>query len=210
MIDRFYIRSGVSGWPVEKQEALCPAGIEPYRDILSSAKLKLLRENPDLLIQRNAMLRPTSRSGKEVIGVASLRILACSCKDFLAVTAAAFARGASIYAFDTGETYSPDMTAAQTNEMNRRFVGALDKSRTAYSQPKGVIAAAERKAERREAALVIARKHWGDPASELSALEVAKLAGLKSAQVLYKHLGPRWRAKERQIRRNAKKEKGNV
>lgn len=188
---RPYVRDGVPGLPMERQEEMLAAlGLDLsdgkiYRDELSRPKIRKRAPLPE----RDAAISP--RRPGETIYVASLRVLGWDSHEAIRAMTTAANNAAKIHCADTGETYSaetvaPDILSALTRAEQAR--------RRARMAPAGDSARAAQ--ERRVAkGLAIAREHWGRPPGEISVIEIAKLAGL-SSRTLYHHLKPRTEAQE--------------
>ena len=205
MIDRYYIRNGVPGWPEKKQEELAPDGVPIYRDILGASKLKAMKAgNASLLVERAAMLRPTSRQTKgEEIGVAAIHVIGFNVQDVLATLAAAWKRGAVFVDVSAGRSYSNALDASQIAELLANYEKTRKRAQTEAARGEGHAAHIAKKLARTEKALKIARPLWGDKDAPSAAI-IAEKAGC-SVRLLYDNLGPRSRAKARQARREKRK-----
>lgn len=190
---RPYVRSGVPGLSMERQEEMLTAigidfsgnGYGIFCDKLSRAKI--LKRAP--LPERDSVVNPTHTG--EVIYVASLRVLGWDHLDVAKAMAQAARRAASIHCADTGETYSPTTTAP---DILNALIRAEEARRRTRLDPAREAARAT-KQRRIEKGLAIARQHWPRPPGEISVKEIAKLAGL-SVRTLYHRLPPRTQAQE--------------
>jgi hypothetical protein len=189
---RPYVRDGVPGLPMERQEeVLAPLGFDMadnalvWRDELSRPKIRKRAALPE----RDSAVSPPHAG--EVVYIASLRVLGWDNLDVIRAMAVAAKHQARIHCVDTGETYSADTAAPE-------ILSALTRSEEARRRARMAPAASASGATRRlriEKGLAIAREHWGRPAGEISVVEIAKLAGL-STRTLYHHLSPRTLAQE--------------
>lgn len=170
------------------------SGEAVYRDELSAARMKKRRpqDRYALLTQRAMMLRPTSRKAPEVIAVASMRVLALDPVDVMHCLSAALARGATVWALDTGKVYSeqvPGMAeaTAMLAETGEEMRTRSRQAQTEPGRPEAVKARVLKAKKRREPKLEEARKMWG--VTDLSREEIARQVGL-SVATLNRHLGP--------------------
>ncbi len=202
MRERGYVREGVVGWPVERQiEVLAEAGITGplYHDTMSRADKRGRRTSA--LVEREAMLRPTSRQAPEIIVVATIRALALNFgPDLLGTLKAAGERHATVRALAEGLEIPPGAsigvitTAALAWDKGRRDDQTVD------ARTKGAAAAAARAAERRAKAIAIAQPLWGLPSEEMPSAEIERRAGI-SITTLYRELGRRTPAQRRAKRK---------
>jgi hypothetical protein len=188
---RPYVRDGVPGLSMEKQEEMLEAlGLDlsdqkAYRDNLSRPKIR--KRAP--LVERDLAIVP--RLPGETIYVASLRVLGWDSHEVIRVMAIAAAKAAKIHCVDTSETYSAETPAPEILSALTRAEQARRRARMA---PAGNSAQAAQK-RRVEKGLAIAKEHWGRPPGEISVAEIAKLAGL-STRTLYHHMPSRTQTQE--------------
>lgn len=191
---RAYVSNLSKVWPEAEQRRVISEwvqrvqpGAKPpeYRDILTRRGLQ--SRKPELLTDRAAMLRPTSRRADETIVVAALGCLAVSPADLAAVIAAASARRATLDVVADGLTIPPDPPAAVLAAVlavweRRRRQGLHEAGRMA-----GQRAAVAKRREKVTAALALVDQAW---ATDAPLADLVALSGLTS-KTLYKHLGPR-------------------
>jgi hypothetical protein len=188
---RPYVRDGVPGLPMERQEEMLAAiGLDIsddkiYRDKLSRPKIRARAPLPE----RDYAATP--RQPGEIVYVASLRVLGWDHLDVIRAMAVAAKHRALIHCVDTGETYSPETASP---DILSALTRAEEARRRARMAPAGTSARAAQK-RRLEVGLEIAREHWGRPPGEISVVEISKLSGL-SARTLYHHLPSRTIAQE--------------
>ena len=191
---RPYMRDGVPGLPIERQEEMLAAlGLDLsdkkiYADQLSRKKIASRAPLPE----RDYVVDPPHVG--ETIYVAGLRVLGWDHLDVLRATAKAFSKQCRIYCADTGEVYSAETPAAEMVAALVRAEEARRRARTRRAQ-EGQLSA---RAARLKAGLEIARREWP------GLLTVAEIAGMAklSTRTLYAHLGDRAAAREKEARKN--------
>lgn len=170
-INRFYIRAGVKGFSVELQKQMqadagC-ADVATYQDIKTFSEkkrreAKTLEQRQKLLSERTALLRPTSREGAEVIGVAGIRCLAISLRDLVSVLAACKDRNASIFCVNTGSLYDPaTMSVVDTDRMQAEFEGAVRAHQTSEGRKVGPEARSKQAEKDRAPIIKLVQPLWG-------------------------------------------------
>jgi hypothetical protein len=172
-----------------------------YRDELSKAALK--RRDTSMLFEREAMLRPTARSGGEVIRVASLAVLAMTTRDLAEVIAAAAARKATIEAVAEGLAIPPDPPAVIMAQALEAWEKARHRAQTEGGRLAGAKIAAERNRQRTAAGLALIRDDWSLPTEEVSTAELVERSGL-SYKTIWEHLGKRSKAQKTRLKREAR------
>lgn len=212
-IDRFYLRAGVKGFPVElqreMQEVAGCAHVPTYDDVKFSERkrreAKTLADRQALLSQRTLMLRPTARTEHEVIGVAGIRCLAINLRDLVSVLAACKDRNASIYCVNTGRLYDPaHMTVEDTDRIQGEFETAVRVHQTTEGRKVGPQARSKQAEKDRAPIIKLVKPIWGhspdDPRYKSGAEIVRWLKeehGIKSSlSALNNWLGPRWKARK--------------
>jgi hypothetical protein len=140
-------------WTIMRQEAALAA-------ILPQAKV--FRDDDDSFVQRDNILRPTSRKSSCSVGVASLAVLAKRLPDFRGFVGRLFDRGWSLVVFEG----DPPQTISDTAAAVEAWQEARRQSRTQGATQHGGQATKEKfeallrdKCERY-------REHWGDPRFE--------------------------------------------
>jgi hypothetical protein len=189
-----YIRSGVSGWPIDKQEAaLRAAGFNGviYRDdhLFKSRRVKNVEA---LLKERTEMLRQTTshRKAEVTIWVASYLCLAISPVDLTLVLGKAIAGNVTIRALDVDAKIGPGAGLTEISQAIQTFDQARRRQQTRAARTRGTEVAAERARRRSPPKLTKARELWGQPTETITTKAIAVKAGL-SVKTLYKHLGKR-------------------
>lgn len=188
-----YIRNGVWGWPVSRQEKMLGDALDPdrlYQDKLTADQARRpSRINPTWLKERKALLRHTSRI--EGIHVATVLTLAVSEVDLVDTLAKAAERGTTIVIHDSDMTVPPDGGATAVSLVMDAWQRAREQARTEPGRLEGVRVAAERKRKRTLAASKDAKPLWRDRShTRLSTDEISAKVGL-SVKTLYNELGRR-------------------
>ncbi len=187
---RPYMRDGVPGLPVERQEEMLAAlGLELTDDkayIDSLSRKRIVTRGP--LPERDQAVTPAHHG--ETIYVASLRVLGWDHLDAMRAMSTAFERDCRIYCADTGAVYSG---ATPADEMIKAFTRAEEARRRARTS-RATEGQLSRRAKHVEEGLAIARRVWSGP---LTVAQIAEMAHL-STRTLYAHLPPRSEARDEQ------------
>jgi hypothetical protein len=191
---RPYMRDGVPGLPIERQEEMLAAlGLDLsddkiYVDQLSRKKIAAHAPLPE----RDYAVDPPHFG--ETVYVAGLRVLGWDHLDVLRATAKAFAEQCRIYCADTGAVYSANTPAEEMVNALARAEEARRRARTSRAL-EGQLSA---RAARLKAGLAIARPEWP---GLLTVAEIEKMSKL-NRRTLYTHLGDRKAAREKEARKN--------
>lgn len=189
---RPYMRDGVPGLPVERQEEMLrAAGIDLTRaciDRLTRAQIK--RWSNEALEQRAALLHPGPRR-QETIAVAELRVLGWSLGDVARALVAASQCGAAVRVVEPPRTFSA-ASLAESDILEALATAEAGQRLAVKSQAMAaaIAAAAAMRERHREAKLEAARLDWARPPGEISAAAIAAKVGISTA-TLYRHLGHR-------------------
>lgn len=187
---RPYMRDGVPGLPIERQEEmLVAAGLSVaegsvWVDHLSRAKIRARAPLPE----RDSAVDP--RHEGEVVYVASLRVLGWDNLDVMRAMQIAARKDVRVHCLDVGETYSGDMPASELLSALVRSEMARRRART----HRATEAQVSSRTARVEAGIEIAKGLWDGP---LPVVLIAKLAKV-STRTLYARLPPRRDWRERQ------------
>jgi len=218
MADRFYLSNLRKQWPFPRQEVLLDERApgwrrhSVYRDDLPAGKRKA--HNPESLVERASLLRPTSRRESELVTVASIGVLAWGIADFLTVLGALTGRGATLRAIEEDLTITPDAGVSGASLASVAFEKACTKGSGDGPGKGGRISGALREAAAKARCETI-RERWGMPRSLYSDHALAMEADVALATVK-KHLGKRKDAirarevREAQAERNRKRRKKDV
>ena len=208
MIEKAYLSTICAAWPIERQQAALGDRKPVYMDKLGPKAIR--NGNPAALVERAAMLKPTSRKLPEQITVASFRCLAFSVVDLAAVIAAAAARCATLHALDTGVTIQPDAAGALVADQIAAFGKVVRRGGQGRTHAE---IAEQREADSAERCKLIA-PDWPKPTPPTRELLVR--AGVKPGKPMarataIKHLGPRpaaQRAYQNELNREAGRRAG--
>lgn len=215
MAHRIFMSNISKAWPRERQlsvlgGAAIDKGAPTYEDVLSRRGLQ--SSDPDLMVDRATMLRPTSRRSAETIWVASLAVLARTAEDLAKVFAAAAARHATIVSVSEGLSIPPDPHSAVLAQAHAAWKRGRLKAQTEGGRLAGVRISAEKRRAKTAAALDKVREDWGRPSDEVPTAALIERSGM-TYKSLHEHLGPRKKAQKKQLlreQRAAKKEALNA
>lgn len=173
MILRFFLSNISPVWPIERQEALLgppPPGAVVFRDILDRRDRQ--SHQPDRLVQRALMLRPTRRKGG-VFTLAAWPVLAWTTEDMLACLTLIMERGASLRVLASDMTIEPGSGPAVLLEAMQAFTASRKRdAAVARGMTGGAVSGATRSAEK-EATAKRMEPFWrlpNEPPNETEAL----------------------------------------
>lgn len=148
---------------MEAQYALLAGKGTLYEDVLKKAQLEAARRSrtTDLLVQRDEMLRPTSRTTPETIRTASPVCLVISPTDLGRVLAAASARKATVVFLDSGLSIPPDAGAALISQALQAFETAKRSAAGKLSGRMGYEVSSEKRIEDAKRRAETIRPDWG-------------------------------------------------
>lgn len=195
---RPYMRDGVPGLPIERQEEILAAlGLD-----LSEGKIyvdrisrKRISARPPLPMRDQVISPDHSWQRGETIYLPSLRVLDWDNLGTMRAASIAFEKHCRIFCADTGELYTGETSAADLLKALTRAEEARRRARTS----RGTEGATSRKKARVEMGLAIARRHWDGPRTTKDIAAEAKL----STRTLHTHLGGR--SEPRDEKRKGKK-----
>jgi hypothetical protein len=177
-----YLSNISGGWSIQRQKEMLAEHVPgwpqvpTYSDVLPPAKRKA--HSPASLIQRDHLLRETTRSGNvEAIVVCSYACLAWEQTDFLDCVASATARGATIIALDTGRRLTPEASPAELAEAMREFVKARRQSKSGPGRAGYLVSAERRATDARAGAMRIADR-WRLPTKDYPTDDLLAEAGI--------------------------------
>lgn len=191
MADFAYIRSGVPGWPPERQEAaIGAAGFsgQYFIDTISHTDVRI--RNTFALIKRADMLRNARDQKRAMIQIASFRCLALDLADLIATLTVATKDKASIIAVDCGLMITANSKLPEIAVAVAAFSKARKIEQTQKARAKGTVVAAAHRQENRLPKLETARKLWQKPSKEITSAEIAARVDL-TVKTLIQYLGPR-------------------
>ena len=200
---RAYLSNVTPGWSIARQTEVLAANVPGWPVAIYQDELRpgvRRARNPAALVERAALLRPTSRRTVETVHVASIGVMAWRADDFAHVLEALGVRRATLVSHHEGLTFDCTRPADR-----RRAVELFPTARAEGGRQKGRLVGARRSAELRNAASKAAaekvRDRWGAAGYTEKAL-VAETGF--SRNTIVRWLGKWTHAVERRIRNEAR------
>jgi hypothetical protein len=175
------LSGAVPGWP---------PGVGLFQDPLTTRQKRA--HQPDSLVQRANMLRPTTRRDMGTIFVASLAVLAWGEEDFRDVLAAT--RRAKIVS--VGDDLEIPRGPIDEDSVVEAWKAARKNARLRGASLKGAAISAERRKGKNDAGIDRIRERWGMPNSEWSTLELRRIAGEPGKPLAYNTISARLKGRE--------------
>ena len=173
-----YISNISPAWPVERQEAMIAAAAPTapiFRDILDARDRRA--HQPDRLVQRAMLLRPTRRRGG-VFLAASPAVVDWTAEGLLTCVTEALARGASVRFLDTGLTIEATSGPAVLHQAVLAFAASRKRdAEVLRGKSGGKISGARRGADAKAKAETI-RAEWRLPSEDHQTQALLDRAGI--------------------------------
>lgn len=211
MPKRAYLSNVTAIWPLPKQREVLaalpgwPSAYVLFEDEIDARQRR--RKNSRVLVQRNEMLRVTTRpQGSEEMFVAALPVFAMSIEDAIHALTLAGARGAIVHFLHEGLTVAPASGAETLHTIATAFAQAKLDGRAATA---GQISGAKKEVVAK-ADCERVRPLYGHPTGEVSWAELERVSG-RTRNTVIKHLGPRkphqvdWLANQKQAAARTKR-----
>lgn len=191
-------------WPLERQEkALAtalpgwPNGVRVFRDVLDVRARR--GHHPDSLVQRAAMLRPSTRNASteastETITLPSLAPLAWTMDDAMRALSLAASRGATVRVLDADLT----ITRSSGADVMHRAAEAFAAARKADRARTGGKVSGENRAAKAKAKAELLSYEWGLPSSLYHTDALCGWVGI-SLNTAKQYLGPRPAAQRKHL-----------
>lgn len=191
MTKRAYLSNVTAIWSLPRQREVLsalpgwPSDYVRFEDTLDARQRR--RGNSKVLVQRNEMLRSTTRRGRdEDAFVAALPTFALSIEDMMETLTLAGMRGVTIHFLHEGLTVQP---AGGAEVLHAIALGFAQAKRDGKAAGAGRISGDKKLAEAKTAAERI-REVYGMPSNVMPWTELLRISGL-TRNTIIKHLGAR-------------------